>query len=130
MDLEGLYVNYSALTSCWIPGFPRLLENVAFQRELDDNAPEEEGDDLLEQEESEVEDPFGFFHPLGELIARKVTCQDSLETMLLRLRRLTKKTTSYQHGKECPKVAPFGTGNFRRSSEIVLASLAQAELEA
>jgi len=53
-EFPGLYVNYSALTSCWIPGFPPLLENSAFQREMDDNAPEQEND-LLEQEESEEE---------------------------------------------------------------------------
>ena len=49
----GLYVNYAALTSCWIQGFPPLLENSAFQREMDDNAPEQEGNELMEQEESE-----------------------------------------------------------------------------
>jgi len=54
-EFPGLYVNYAALTSCWIPGFPPLLENSAFQREMDDNAPEQEGNELMEQEESEEE---------------------------------------------------------------------------
>ncbi|CAE7654914.1 icmt-1 [Symbiodinium necroappetens] len=54
-EFPGFYVNYAALTSCWIPGFPPLLENSAFQREMDDNAPEQEGNELMEQEESEEE---------------------------------------------------------------------------
>eukprot|EP00438_Fugacium_kawagutii_P015781 Skav218876 [mRNA] locus=scaffold2503:61464:64334:+ [translate_table: standard] len=53
-EFPGRYANYVATTSTWIPGFPVLLESSSFQREMEDNAPED-GPDMLEQEESEEE---------------------------------------------------------------------------
>ncbi|CAJ1395755.1 unnamed protein product [Effrenium voratum] len=52
-EFPGRYEHYTAITSTWIPGFPAALESSAFQREMEDNAPEDGPD--MEQEESEEE---------------------------------------------------------------------------
>lgn len=48
---DGRYAHYTAVTGTWIPGFPTVLESSAFQREMEDTAPESGGEQ--EQEESE-----------------------------------------------------------------------------
>ena len=54
-EFPGRYSHYTAVTGTWIPGFPTVLESSAFQREMEDTAPESGGEQ--EQEESEEVGP-------------------------------------------------------------------------